>query len=109
MKSKTKTPPSWLKNNQAKELFKRLARRIKPDEVESLAMLCNCWQDYLSAVDQVDEHGLLVVSSTGNLRKNPAYDIGKTSLENFCRIAKLLKLYDEVKEEIQSTLDKMIR
>lgn len=72
-------------------------------------MLCDCWQNYLAAVKSIDKFGLLVVSSTGNLRKNPAYDIGKTSLENFCRIAKLLGLYKEVEQEIESALDKMIR
>ena len=72
-------------------------------------MLCNCWQNYLTAVKKLNELGILVVSSTGNVRKNPAYDIGKTSLENFCRLSKLLGLYDEVEEELTSALDAMVR
>lgn len=72
-------------------------------------MLCQCWQTYVAAVQELNKTGIVVVSSTGNARKNPAYDIAKTSLENFCRLSKLLGLYDEVEETAVSALDAMKR
>ena len=105
---KKPTPPTWL-DQHGKKLFRRLIDRIKPDEIESLCMLCDCWTRYLDAVKQLNKAGTVVVTSTGNLRKNPAYDIAKTSLENFCRLAKLLDLFEEVEEEAGSSLDSMLR
>lgn len=40
----------------------------------------------------------MIKTSTGNERKNPAYDIAKTSLENFVRISKTIGVYDIVQD-----------
>ena len=108
--AKKRTPPAWLDAN-GKALFKKLAPRATDDNIESVQVLCQNWSDFRKAAAQLKKDGLVVVTSTGNYRKHPAFDIAKVSQESFTRLSKLLGLYDEVSDEINesSSLDDMLQ
>lgn len=107
-KTKKPTPPAWLDQN-GKALFRKLASEVTDKNLESVQALCQYWQDFRIAAKHLKSDGLVVVTSTGNLRKNPAYDIAKTSLEGFVRLSKLLGLYEKTKANAKSAIDEMNR
>lgn len=93
-------------------MFQRLVNidgKVNDQNLESVQTLCRCWDNYRTAIDQLNKDGLVVVTSTGNYRKHPAYDIAKTSMEGFVRLSKLLDLYENVQKEIESELDSMVQ
>lgn len=100
--------PAWL-HADAVELYQRLEPKANDSNRESVQAACHCWGLFLGAAAQIESLGTVVVTSTGNLRKNPAFDIAKVSLENFVRISKLLGLYEEIEEVAASGLDDMRR
>ena len=107
--AKRRTPPAWLDAN-GKALFKKLEPRATNENIESVQALCQNWSDFRKAAAQLKKDGLVVVTSTGNYRKHPAFDIAKVSLEGFTRLSKLLGLYDAVSEELESSsLDGMLK
>jgi P27 family predicted phage terminase small subunit len=104
MAKKRRSPPAWLGSN-GKALFKKLAADtdlVNDQNVESLQTLCRCWDNYRDAIADLKRDGLTVVTSTGNVRKHPAYDIAKTSMEGFVRLSKLLRLYEKLDDETGS-------
>lgn len=111
MAKRKKTPPAWL-DATGKTLFKKLAavdELINDQNLESVQTLCHCWQTYRAAIAELKRDGITVTTSTGNIRKHPAYDIAKTSMEGFVRLAKLLGFYDDVDDELASELDAMLQ
>lgn len=104
-------------DENGKSLYAKLLSRkgkdggdlVTDDNVESVLLLVHCWQTFMEAAAAC-KGKLTVISSTGNERKNPAYDIAKTALENFVRISKTLGIYDIVQEETgDDDLDGMVR
>jgi P27 family predicted phage terminase small subunit len=94
-------------------LFRKLAAAddlVTDQNLESVQALCRCWDNYRDATAQLKSDGITVVTSTGNIRKHPAYDIAKTSMEGFVRLSKLLGLYDVVTDEVgDDELDGMLQ
>lgn len=107
MKSKKINAPEWLDEN-GRKLFAKL-EKYHAEQMESVLMICQSWQTYRLACNELNEYGLTMTSNNGYVRKNPAFDIAKYSLENFVKLAKCLGLFEEHHEQIKDEYDKFKR
>jgi phage terminase small subunit len=77
--------------------------------MESLCALCEAWQIFLAAAAAVAKDGVVLETTTGNKRKNPAVDIIRASIDTMMKLSKLLGLYGPDGKSEMSELDEFRR
>lgn len=66
-------------NNLIDALSKEFGEDIDPSWQSSLDMVCDWFQVYINALDDIKEHGAVVKSPSGVTKTNPAFNILNTS------------------------------
>lgn len=90
-------------NKHAKELWDKLRPQISDDtrQLELLACACDCYAKIKQAAEIIERDGLLVPSSTGGTKENPAVGTQLKFTNMFQRLLAKLEIKNvTIREEI---------
>jgi len=88
---KAPSPPAWLSGN-AKREWQRVMKILSPLNIITeldrtiLAAYCQCYADYVEALDHC-KHGILIKTTSGNVIQNPAIGVKNTALKLLHKMA----------------------
>lgn len=86
--------PIWL-GKAAKKKWKELVEEnpaLSERDSDTLSLLCQSWQTYLSASKEIDERGINVEGPNGMTRVNPACAVMSEAWKQILKVSKLLGL-----------------
>lgn len=84
-------------NAKSKAIYKRLSKLIEIDEsnIDSLTILSDLISRYHECQAEIDKHGIIVTSSTGVIRQNPATSYQLKLVPQIRALFSELGLYDQ--------------